>query len=268
MSLPYTTTVLSSSPAVSKAAIHIHSAQAALGLLISEGAEVVFQQGFRLVRELSALARKQVWFTLGIGAIGFGGMFAVFSYVKPTMLEVAHMPVSGIPIVLALFGVGMVTGNLAGARLADKALMPTVGGVLVWSALVLGAFVFTAPYPWLASLNVMLVGTAVALGPPGVVALLGREQGLGPAALQPGAQARDLLRHRAAQARRMGAGPGGRRRPVHRRRAAGRHFRQRPGQCLRGHLCRHFSDKHHRQRDRHLGDAFPDRSRHDARRNQ
>jgi hypothetical protein len=29
--------------------------QAALGLLISEGAEVVFQQGFRLVRELSAL---------------------------------------------------------------------------------------------------------------------------------------------------------------------------------------------------------------------
>jgi len=118
------------------------------------------------LRELSALARKQVWFTLGIGSIGFGGMFAVFSYVKPTMIEVAHMPVSSIPIVLALFGVGMVAGNLAGAKLADKALMPTVGGVLVWSALVLGAFVFTAPYPWLASLNVMLVGTAVALGPP------------------------------------------------------------------------------------------------------
>lgn len=118
------------------------------------------------LRELSALARKQVWLTLGIGAIGFGGMFAVFSYVKPTMLEVAHMPVSGIPLVLALFGVGMVAGNLAGAKLADRALMPTVGGVLVWSALVLGAFVFTAPHPWLASLNVMLVGTAVALGPP------------------------------------------------------------------------------------------------------
>lgn len=118
------------------------------------------------LRELSALARKQVWFTLGIGAIGFGGMFAVFSYVKPTMLEVAHMPASGIPLVLALFGVGMVAGNLVGAKLADRALMPTVGGVLVWSALVLGAFVFTAHHAWLAALNVMLVGTAVALGPP------------------------------------------------------------------------------------------------------
>ena len=43
------------------------------------------------------------------------------------------LPMQG-PLVLALFGVGMVAGNLAGAKLADRALMPTVGGVLVWSA--------------------------------------------------------------------------------------------------------------------------------------
>ncbi|WP_444632948.1 MFS transporter [Cupriavidus oxalaticus] len=117
------------------------------------------------LRELSALRRKQVWLTLGIGAIGFGGMFSVFSYIKPTMLELAHMPAAGIPVVLALFGVGMVAGNLAGARLADKALTPTIGGVLVWTALVLGAFTFTAPHAWLAAANVLLVGTVVALGP-------------------------------------------------------------------------------------------------------
>ncbi|CAG9167796.1 MFS transporter [Cupriavidus respiraculi] len=117
------------------------------------------------LRELSAFRRKQVWLTLGIGAIGFGGMFAVFSYIKPTMIELAHLPASGIPFVLALFGVGMVAGNLAGAKLADKALMPTIGGLLVWSALVLGLFVFTAPHAWLASANVLLIGTVVALGP-------------------------------------------------------------------------------------------------------
>jgi DHA1 family inner membrane transport protein len=117
------------------------------------------------LRELSAFRRKQVWLTLGIGAIGFGGMFAVFSYIKPTMIELAHLPASGIPFVLALFGVGMVAGNLAGSKLADKALMPTIGGLLVWSALVLGLFVFTAPHAWLASANVLLIGTVVALGP-------------------------------------------------------------------------------------------------------
>lgn len=117
------------------------------------------------LRELSAFRRKQVWLTLGIGAIGFGGMFAVFSYIKPTMIELAHLPASGIPFVLALFGVGMVAGNLAGSKLADKALMPTIGGLLVWSAVVLGLFVFTAPHAWLASANVLLIGTVVALGP-------------------------------------------------------------------------------------------------------
>ncbi|MGO1201449.1 MAG: MFS transporter, partial [Dermabacteraceae bacterium] len=31
--------------------------------------------------ELGALRRAQVWFALGIGSIGFGGMFAVYSYI-------------------------------------------------------------------------------------------------------------------------------------------------------------------------------------------
>ncbi|AZG08920.1 MFS transporter [Pigmentiphaga sp. H8] len=116
-------------------------------------------------RELGALRRKQVWLTLGIGAIGFGGMFAVFSYIKPTLMELAGLPVHGVPFVLALFGVGMVTGNLVGSRLADKALMPTIGGLLVWSGLVLGLFCLTASNIWLGAFNVFLIGTVVAIGP-------------------------------------------------------------------------------------------------------
>ncbi|OUM02176.1 MFS transporter [Variovorax sp. JS1663] len=116
-------------------------------------------------RELEALRRKQVWLTLGIAAIGFGGMFAVFSYVKPTLTEVAGLPLSGVPLVLALFGAGMVGGNLVGARLADKALMPTIGGLLVWAALVLCGFSFAAHHVVTAAVSVLLVGTIVAIGP-------------------------------------------------------------------------------------------------------
>jgi len=117
------------------------------------------------LRELGALRRKQVWLTLGIGAIGFGGLFAVFSYVKPALTEVAGLAPAGVPLVLALFGVGMILGNLVGSRLADKALIPTIGGLLAWAFLVLGAFPFTAQHVWAASLNVLLVGTIVAMGP-------------------------------------------------------------------------------------------------------
>jgi DHA1 family inner membrane transport protein len=117
------------------------------------------------LRELSALARPQVWLTLGIGAIGFGGLFSVFSYIKPLLTEVTGMPLAAVPLVLALFGLGMVVGNVVGARLADKSLMRTIAALLVWDALVLGAVVFTAPNAWAISINVFLVGTIVAIGP-------------------------------------------------------------------------------------------------------
>ncbi len=117
------------------------------------------------LRELGALRRKQVWLTLGIASIGFGGMFAVFSYVKPTMMALAGLSEAGVPFVLALFGLGMVAGNLLGARLADRALMPAIGGLLVWSALVLAVFSLTASHLALGAFNVMLVGTLVAIGP-------------------------------------------------------------------------------------------------------
>jgi MFS transporter, DHA1 family, inner membrane transport protein len=117
------------------------------------------------LRELGALRNKQVWLTLGISAIGFGGLFSVFSYVKPTMIEVAGLPLGGVPVVLALFGLGMVVGNVLGSRLADRALMPTVGGMLVWSIVVLLAYVFTAQSVVLGSINIFLIGTTVAIGP-------------------------------------------------------------------------------------------------------
>ena len=117
------------------------------------------------LRELGALRRKQVWLTLGIAAIGFGGMFSVFSYVKPTLLQVAGMPLGWMPVVLSLFGVGMVGGNLIGSRLADKALMPTIGGLLIWSAAIQLLYVLTCHHPVAAALTVVLVGSAVAIGP-------------------------------------------------------------------------------------------------------
>lgn len=116
-------------------------------------------------RELGALTRPQVWLTLGIGAIGFGGMFSVFSYIKPILTEVTGLSVDAVPLVLSLFGMGMVAGNLVGSRLADKSLMRTIAGLLVWNALVLVGVAFTAPYVIGISANVFLVGTLVAIAP-------------------------------------------------------------------------------------------------------
>jgi DHA1 family inner membrane transport protein len=116
-------------------------------------------------RELGALRRLQVWLTLGIGAVGSGGMFAVFSYITPTLVNVSGIRESLVPFVLCVFGTGMIIGNVVGSRLADRALLPTIGGLLVWNATVLGLLVFTAGHAWLAIANVLLIGTGFAVVP-------------------------------------------------------------------------------------------------------
>jgi MFS transporter, DHA1 family, inner membrane transport protein len=134
-------------------------------LVRREVPDMAADHGASPLRELGALRNRQVWLTLAIGAIGFGGLFSVFSYVKPTLMELAGLPLGQVPFVLALFGLGMVLGNVVGPRFADRALMPTMGWLLVWGALVLGAYSFTASNVWAGSVNVLLIGTMVAIGP-------------------------------------------------------------------------------------------------------
>jgi MFS transporter, DHA1 family, inner membrane transport protein len=116
------------------------------------------------LRELGALRHTQVWLTLGIGAIGFGGMFAVYTYLADVLGEVTGVSAHVVPIVLSIFGVGLTLGNLLVPIFADRALMRTAGGILVWSAVALAVFPLVAGNVWLLTLDVFLIGLGGALG--------------------------------------------------------------------------------------------------------
>ncbi|MBY3023965.1 MFS transporter [Rhizobium leguminosarum] len=117
------------------------------------------------LRELGAFRRPQVWLTLGIAAVGYGGMFAMFSYIASTTTEVAMLPETAVPIMLVLFGVGMNAGNFIGSWLADKSLLGTIGGSLIYNIVVLTIFSLTAANPYMLGLSVFLVGCGFAAGP-------------------------------------------------------------------------------------------------------
>ncbi len=57
--------------------------------------------------------------TLLAGAIGFGGMFAMYTYIAPTVTDVAGLDEGLVPLYLLVFGIGMVVGTPLGGRLAD-----------------------------------------------------------------------------------------------------------------------------------------------------
>ncbi|GLO40198.1 MFS transporter [Pseudomonas putida] len=117
-------------------------------------------------KELQAFTLPQVWMALGIASIGFSGMFCVFSYLAPTMLQVTQVSPQWIPFGLAAFGFGGIVGNIAGGKLFDRLQFRAVGLVLVWSIAVLLFFSFAAQALWSLLLGIGLVGTMIALAAP------------------------------------------------------------------------------------------------------
>ncbi|WP_371830447.1 MFS transporter [Antrihabitans cavernicola] len=118
--------------------------------------------------ELGALKRSQVWLTLAVGTVGFGGMFAVYTYVSTTLTDVAGLSVAWVPLVLMIYGIGMVVGNLVGGVVADKALVPGLFVLLAAMAGVLALFVVAAHNPYTAALGVFLIGAAGSALVPGL----------------------------------------------------------------------------------------------------
>lgn len=123
------------------------------------------QTGTNAKAELSVLNIPQVWLTFAVASIGFGGMFAVYSYITPTLTEVTHMSLTHVPLALITWGLGMVVGNLIGGWLADRALIPAIFGMLIWNALFLTLFSFTAGSTFWALCTLFLIGNGFALVP-------------------------------------------------------------------------------------------------------
>ncbi|MEO5745659.1 MAG: MFS transporter [Terracoccus sp.] len=108
--------------------------------------------------ELHALRRPQVWLALLIGTVGFGGMFAMYSYITPTMTELAGLDVALIPWVLMAYGIGMVTGMVLAGRVARRGVMAGIIASLAAIAVLLALFGPAARILWLAVVMVFLLG--------------------------------------------------------------------------------------------------------------
>jgi DHA1 family inner membrane transport protein len=98
--------------------------------------------------ELSAFTRLQVWLTLVLASVGFGGIFAVYTYIAPVVTDVTGLTAGFVPWVLVVFGVGMTVGNFISGWLTDRsvirALVISVSGVGL-SVLGFALFAHTEP---------------------------------------------------------------------------------------------------------------------------
>ena len=108
--------------------------------------------------ELTALTRLQVWLALLIGVVGFGGMFATYSYIAPTMTELSRFPAAFVPVVLAIYGMGMVSGMVVSGRVAHLGVLRGIIVSLSAIAVMLAIFGSLAHIQGLALVMVFALG--------------------------------------------------------------------------------------------------------------
>lgn len=111
-------------------------------------------------QELTVLTKPQVWLGLVMTALGFAGVFAVFTYIQPILTRITGFSDAAVSPILLVFGGGLAIGNLLGGKLADKRLMPTLLGTLIALALVEGVMGFVMHDKIAAIIFVGLMGVA------------------------------------------------------------------------------------------------------------
>lgn len=111
-----------------------------------------------LRRELSGLRSGQVWATLAVTVLGFGGMFGAFTYLAFTLTGVSGFDSAQIPWLLVLIGAGLFLGNLVGGKLADRNLDRTLLWILGGLVIVLAGFALTAHSPTATLFSLFLMG--------------------------------------------------------------------------------------------------------------
>ncbi|KXP04584.1 MFS transporter [Tsukamurella tyrosinosolvens] len=94
--------------------------------------------------EFRIFRSPQVWLSMLVTVLGYGGMFGAFTYIAFTLTEVGGFASSSVPWLLVLFGAGLFAGNLLGGRAADRNLPLTLIVLLAALTVVLGVFALTA----------------------------------------------------------------------------------------------------------------------------
>jgi len=108
--------------------------------------------------ELRAFRSGQVWLSILVTILGYGGMFGAFTYIAFTLTEVTGFAASTVPWLLILFGVGLFIGNTVGGKAADRNVDRTLLVVLAVLVVILVAFALTAGNQPLTIASIVLMG--------------------------------------------------------------------------------------------------------------
>jgi len=134
------------------------AATVVITILVPREREATAPVPFR--QELKAVASAQVVLGLLMTVLGFGGMFAVYTYIQPLLTQVTGFADATVSPILLMFGVGMIAGNLLGGRWADRRLDIALPATMLGLALVIAMMGLVLHHRWAMVLFIGLLGAS------------------------------------------------------------------------------------------------------------
>ncbi|MCP3776024.1 MFS transporter [Paenibacillus sp. MZ04-78.2] len=116
--------------------------------------------------ELASFKNRNLWAAYATSLLIIGATFAAFSYFAPILTDLSGFDTTTVPLLLGVYGMATVAGNLVTGRLADRYMMPilTIGLMLLTASLMM--FGIYAHSPYVAVIAVIMIGlTGVTLNP-------------------------------------------------------------------------------------------------------
>lgn len=126
------------------------------------------EKPLRLSKQIYALIQPKLLLFLLIGALGNAGLFTVFTYINPLLVDISGVAEHSVTWILVLFGCGVTLGNIVGGKLADWKLMPSILALYFAICVILTVFTFTVYSSIAAILTIFLWGTAAFAVMPGL----------------------------------------------------------------------------------------------------
>ncbi|UUZ87106.1 MFS transporter [Paenibacillus sp. P26] len=111
-------------------------------------------------QQLAALVNRKPLVFLLIAVLGNAGLFAVFTYITPPLVQITGFAEHSVTWILILFGRGVTAGNMIGGKLADWKLMPSILGIYFTICVILTVFTLTVHHPVAAVITIFLWGAA------------------------------------------------------------------------------------------------------------
>ncbi|MET3115628.1 DHA1 family inner membrane transport protein [Pedobacter sp. CG_S7] len=111
-----------------------------------------------ITQQFSILSNRKLILAFLTTIFNYAGVFLVFTYLSPLLMEVTHISHNTVSLILLIYGIAIAIGNIAGGKLANKVPLKALLYMLTLQALVLFIFTYTLNYTVPAIITLFAMG--------------------------------------------------------------------------------------------------------------